>query len=290
MGIVWANIGFDNKITTQPAQTDTTVTPATIVAKADTPVSMQIYEHLLEPMLWKRYNRDIVAYDQMGLQWDVALNNLFTAMYDWDLFTLAQKIATTKSGYTPKVQGTSGEALKLGENWVKVPSNTGDYNGLTMKDIQALEAFFQTQNVRLESLNPVINVDPSLQYSLTQDPKVQTVLTRFVEGYKNEDLRVSYSRVFTRQYLGVYDPTTSAVVNPVTGTPTATMVQYGLALIPEYVLRALASMEVFTKIEPTMYGEVYSAEIKTGIAPAYANNLGTALIVPTKYTAPSTGE
>ena len=211
-------------------------------------------------------------------------------MYDWDLFTLAQKIATTKSGYTPKVQGTSGEALKLGENWVKVPSNTGDYNGLTMKDIQALEAFFQTQNVRIESLNPVINVDPSLQYSLTQDPKVQTVLTRFVEGYKNEDLRVSYSRVFTRQYLGVYDPTTSAVVNPVTGTPTATMVQYGLGLIPEYVLRGLASMEVFTKIEPTLYGEVYSAEIKTGIAPAYANNLGTALIVPTKYTAPSTGE
>ena len=290
VGIVWANIGFDNNITTQPAQTNTTVTPATIVAKADKPVSMQIYEHLLEPMLWKRYNQDIVAYDQMGLQWDVALNNLFTAMYDWDLFTLAQKIATAKSGYTPKVQGTSGEALKLGGNWVKVPSNTGDYNGLTMKDIQELEAFFQTQNVRVESLNPVINVDPSLQYSLTQDPKVQTVLTRFVEGYKNEDLRVSYSRVFTRQYLGVYDPTTSAVINPVTGTPTATMVQYGLGLIPEYVLRGLASMEVFTKIEPTLYGEVYSAEIKTGIAPAYENNLGPALIVPTKYTAPSPGE
>ena len=71
--------------------------------------------------------------------------------------------------------------------------------------------------------------------------------------------------LFTRQYLGVYDPTTSAVVNPVTGTPTATMVQYGLALIPEYVLRALASMEVFTKIEPTLYGEVYSAEIKTDV-------------------------
>ena len=173
---------------------------------------------------------------------------------------------------------------------MKIPSNAKNYNGLTMADIQALEAAFGAQGINIQYMNPVVNVDPALLYSLTQDPKVQTILTRFVQGTQGEDLRVNYSRVFSRQYLGVYDPTTSKPVNPQTGTPTATMEQYGLALIPEFVLRGLASMEVYSKIEPTLYGEVYSAQIKTGIAPAYDDAKGTALIVPTEYVEPSSGE
>jgi hypothetical protein len=278
VGVVWANIGFDSKVTTSPAQTNTSVTAAAIVAKTDTPVSMAIYEHALEPMLFRRYNRDIVAYDQMGLQMDVAFNNLFTAMYDWDLSTLASNIAKQT---VSKVVGTTGELFAPGSNWVKVPNNVTEYNGLTMADIQKIEAVFGAQGVNIQYMNPVINVDPALLYSLTQDPKVQTILTRFVSGSQGEDLRVNYSRVFSRQYLGVYDPGTRAVVNPATGTPTAAMEQYGLALIPEFILRGLASMEVYSKIEPTLYGEVYSAQIKTGIAPGYEDAKGTALIVPT---------
>lgn len=281
VGVVWVNVGFDSKVTTQPVQTNTSVTPATIEVKTDTPVSMQIYEHDLAPMLFRRYNQDIVAYDQLGLQWDVALNNLFTKMYDWDLYTLANIIATTVSGYTPKIQGTTGAAFAPGSLWTKVPSNVSQYKGLTMNDIIALEAFFQSQGVRIESLNPVINIDPALNLSLTQDPIVQTRLTRFVAGEKGEDIRVSYSRVYTRQYLGCYNTSSNAVVDPVSGSPTAADVQYGLALIPEYILRGLVGMEIYTKIEPTLYGEVYSAQIKSGIAPAYSNNIGTAIIVPT---------
>lgn len=281
VGVVWVNVGFDSKVTTQPVQTNTSVTPATIEVKTDTPVSMQIYEHDLAPMLFRRYNLDLVAYDQMGMQWDVALNNLFTAMYDWDLYTLANIIATTAGSYTPKVQGTSGELFSPGALWTKVPSNVSQYKGLTMNDIISLEAFFQSQGVRIESLNPVINIDPALNLSLTQDPIVQTRLTRFVAGEKGEDIRVSYSRVYTRQYLGCYNTSSNAVVDPVSGSPTAADVQYGLALIPEYILRGLVGMEIYTKIEPTLYGEVYSAQIKSGIAPAYADNKGTAIIVPT---------
>lgn len=281
VGVVWVNVGFDSKVTTQPVQTNTSVTPATIEVKTDTPVSMQIYEHDLAPMLFRRYNLDLVAYDQMGMQWDVALNNLFTAIYDWDLYTLANIIATTAGSYTPKVQGTSGELFSPGALWTKVPSNVSQYKGLTMNDIISLEAFFQSQGVRIESLNPVINIDPALNLSLTQDPIVQTRLTRFVAGEKGEDIRVSYSRVYTRQYLGCYNTSSNAVVDPVSGSPTAADVQYGLALIPEYILRGLVGMEIYTKIEPTLYGEVYSAQIKSGIAPAYADNKGTAIIVPT---------
>ena len=281
VGVVWANVAFDSTVKTQPAQYNSSVTAATVEAKSDTPVSMQIYEHDLAPMLFRRYNLDLVAYDQMGMQWDVALNNLFTAMYDWDLYTLANIVATTAGSYTPKVQGTSGELFSPGALWTKVPSNVSQYKGLTMNDILSLEAFFQSQGVRIESLNPVINIDPALNYSLTQDPIVQTRLTRFVAGEKGEDIRVSYSRVFTRQYLGCYNTSTNAVVDPVSGSPTAADVQYGLALIPEYVLRGLVGMEIYTKIEPTLYGEVYSAQIKSGIAPAYKDNKGTAIIVPT---------
>lgn len=281
VGVVWANVAFDSTVTTQPAQYNSSVTAATVEAKSDTPVSMQIYEHDLAPMLFRRYNLDLVAYDQMGMQWDVALNNLFTAMYDWDLYTLANIIATTAGSYTPKVQGTSGELFSPGALWTKVPSNVSQYKGLTMNDILSLEAFFQSQGVRIESLNPVINIDPALNFSLTQDPIVQTRLTRFVAGEKGEDIRVSYSRVYTRQYLGCYNTSSNAVVDPVSGSPTAADVQYGLALIPEYILRGLVGMEIYTKIEPTLYGEVYSAQIKSGIAPAYSNNIGTAIIVPT---------
>lgn len=281
VGVVWVNVGFDSKVTTQPVQTNTSVTPATIEVKTDTPVSMQIYEHDLAPMLFRRYNQDIVAYDQLGLQWDVALNNLFTKMYDWDLYTLANIIATTVSGYTPKIQGTTGAAFAPSSLWTKVPGNVSQYKGLTMNDIISLEAFFQSQGVRIESLNPVINIDPALNLSLTQDPIVQTRLTRFVAGEKGEDIRVSYSRVYTRQYLGCYNTSSNAVVDPVSGSPTAADVQYGLALIPEYVLRGWVGMEIYTKIEPTLYGEVYSAQSKSGIAPVYADNKGTAIIVPT---------
>ena len=281
VGVVWVNVGFDSKVTTQPVQTNTSVTPATIEVKTDTPVSMQIYEHDLAPMLFRRYNQDIVAYDQLGLQWDVALNNLFTKMYDWDLYTLANIIATTVSGYTPKIQGTTGAAFAPSSLWTKVPGNVSQYKGLTMNDIISLEAFFQSQGVRIESLNPVINIDPALNLSLTQDPIVQTRLTRFVAGEKGEDIRVSYSRVYTRQYLGCYNTSSNAVVDPVSGSPTSADVQYGLALIPEYVLRGWVGMEIYTKIEPTLYGEVYSAQSKSGIAPAYADNKGTAIIVPT---------
>lgn len=281
VGVVWVNVGFDSTVTTQPVQTNTSVTPATIEVKTDTPVSMQIYEHDLAPMLFRRYNQDIVAYDQLGLQWDVALNNLFTQMYDWDLYTLANIIATKVSDYTPMVQGTSGSAFAPGALWTQVPDNVSQYKGLTMNDILSLEAFFQSQGVRIESLNPVINIDPALNLSLTQDPIVQTRLTRFVAGEKGEDIRVSYSRVYTRQYLGVYNTTSNAVVDPATGSPTAADVQYGLALIPEYILRGWVGMEIYTKIEPTLYGEVYSAQSKSGIAPAYKDNKGTAIIVPT---------
>lgn len=281
VGVVWVNVGFDSTVTTQPVQTNTSVTPATIEVKTDTPVSMQIYEHDLAPMLFRRYNQDIVAYDQLGLQWDVALNNLFTQMYDWDLYTLANIIATKVSDYTPMVQGTSGSAFAPGALWTQVPDNVSQYKGLTMNDILSLEAFFQSQGVRIESLNPVINIDPALNLSLTQDPIVQTRLTRFVAGEKGEDIRVSYSRVYTRQYLGVYNTTSNAVVDPATGSPTAADVQYGLALIPEYILRGWVGMEIYTKIEPTLYGEVYSAQSKSGIAPAYKDNKGTAIIAPT---------
>lgn len=281
VGVVYANVDFDSTVTTQPAQYNASVTPATVEAKQDIPVSMQIYEHNLAPMLFRRYNLDIVSYDQMANQWDVALNNMFTSMYDWDLFTLANIIATKGSGYNPKVQGTSGSAFAPGAMWTEVPDNVSQYKGLTMNDILQLEAFFQTQKVRIGSLPPVINIDPALNLSLMQDPTVQTRLTRFVEGGNIEALKVSFSDVYTRPYLGVYNTSSQAVVDPVSGSPTAADVQYGLALIPEYVVRGLAGMEIYSKIEPSLYGEVYSAQIKTGIAPAYADNKGTAIIVPT---------
>lgn len=277
VGTVWANIGFDSTITTQAAQYNSSVSPASITAQQDTPVSIQIYEHDLAPMLFRRYNEQMVAYDMRGLKLDVAMQNLFTAMYDWDLYTLATAVKANTIG-------TTGEAFTAGALWTQLPSpgNTTAYKGLCFNDIVSIEAQFAAQGFKVPYQNPVINIDPALNLSLAQDPIIQTRLTRFVDGEKSESLKVNYSDVYQRQYLGVWDGTSSAPVNPATGSPEATQVQYGLALIPEVIVRGLAGLEIYTKIEPTLYGEVYSAQIKTGIAPAYKSGIGALVIVPTQ--------
>lgn len=276
VGTIFANVGFDNNVDIRRASTNSSVTAATIVSKADTARQIAVWEYALEPMLFRRYNRDIVGYDQFGAQWNVATQNLVNKQMDWELYQLAVLINAVAARRYP----TTGAESTPGALWPKIPTQATAYKALSLGDVFSLEALLRSQNIDIDATAPVAALDPWMLKALQSDSTITSLLTRWVTGTNVEGLNLSVSKILSRSYLGVYNTAANAVLNPSTGTATADMQQYGLHFIPEYVLRGFGGLEIYSKIEPSLYGEVYSAQLKSGITTAYADAKGCSLIIP----------
>lgn len=280
VGIVFPNIIFTPVINTQAAQTYITnpAVNAPINMFADTAVSVQMYEHIMQPITWRQYNEEIVAYPQMAYQLQVAMESLNQRMCDWDIYQIANAINTVAP---QKFNTLTGTATTVSD-WPLLPAAAGTANGISYNDTVAMQRYLQSTNVNMRKNKCYIAADSWLYSTFLTDPTATTVLNRYVSGNDHDQILKSNAFMYhERSYYGRFDTATNTVVAPGAAT-TATQVQFGMVVTPEYLVRAIVPLEVFAWISPQLYGEVYSMQMKSGATAAYkADARGNALIIPT---------
>jgi hypothetical protein len=270
LGVIWTNINADPIVYkgTQPTN------PANY-SVADQAVSMKLIPFWLQPMLWTPLTMALLRYDQMATQWEQALMKFNTTIDDALIYALAGLIPVASRIFT---SGSSLAILPGGSDlneFVLNPNFYGTVNRPVLADTLRINQLFKKQNYP-DGTKFIVTLDPTADYTITNDTDTKSLLTRFVNSEGDELIGYKHAMFRVRSKLALYDTHTGNIIDPDGVIPT-TSVGAMLAFVPSQVGLGIGNLDIFMIQDPTNYGYKMSADVRMGASLLRSNGYGAAL-------------
>jgi hypothetical protein len=258
----------------------------------DDPIAIPTYAFSLNAIAWQPGDDNLLRYDKRGIGMAEALRVVSNAQHNYIIQQLAEAV---KEGTFIPMTGTA--TVNSAGMFPANPAAKGNIKDFTVADLLSLRMKFIQANFNLDIERPEVVMDAIYANRLQSNDTFVNALNLPTENIGPMQMMAYGMNITQRSICGVYDTTTSKVVDPqLYGEPLAeghiidsdyTPVPlndkaYGcvIGFLPSQFLIGVGRTNVFVKQEPTLWAWEMSMDTRMGAGAARKDGVGIYGVAP----------
>ena len=258
----------------------------------DDPIAIPTYAFSLNAIAWQPGDDNLLRYDKRGIGMAEALRVVSNAQHNYIIQQLAEAV---KEGTFIPMTGTA--TVNSAGMFPANPAAAGNIKDFTVADLLSLRMKFIQANFNLDIERPEVVMDAIYANQLQSNDTFVNALNLPTENIGPMQMMAYGMNITQRSICGVYDTTTSKVVDPqLYGEPlaeghmidsdytpvTLNAKAYGcvIGFLPSQFLIGVGRTNVFVKQEPTLWAWEMSMDTRMGAGAARKDGVGIYGVAP----------
>lgn len=258
----------------------------------DDPIAIPTYAFSLNAIAWQPGDDNLLRYDKRGIGMAEALRVVSNAQHNYIIQQLAEAV---KDGTFIPMTGTA--TVNSAGMFPANPAAAGNIKDFTVADLLSLRMKFIQANFNLDIERPEVVMDAIYANQLQSNDTFVNALNLPTENIGPMQMMAYGMNITQRSICGVYDTTTSKVVDPqLYGEPlaeghmidsdytpvTLNAKAYGcvIGFLPSQFLIGVGRTNVFVKQEPTLWAWEMSMDTRMGAGAARKDGVGIYGVAP----------
>lgn len=258
----------------------------------DDPIAIPTYAFSLNAIAWQPGDDNLLRYDKRGIGMAEALRVVSNAQHNYIIQQLAEAV---KEGTFIPMTGTA--TVNSAGMFPANPAAAGNIKDFTVADLLSLRMKFIQSNFNLDIERPEVVMDAIYANQLQSNDTFVNALNLPTENIGPMQMMAYGMNITQRSICGVYDTTTSKVVDPqLYGEPlaeghmidsdytpvTLNAKAYGcvIGFLPSQFLIGVGRTNVFVKQEPTLWAWEMSMDTRMGAGAARKGGVGIYGVAP----------
>ena len=258
----------------------------------DDPIAIPTYAFSLNAIAWQPGDDNLLRYDKRGIGMAEALRVVSNAQHNYIIQQLAEAV---KEGTFIPMTGTA--TVNSAGMFPANPAAAGNIKDFTVADLLSLRMKFIQANFNLDIERPEVIMDAIYANQLQSNDTFVNALNLPTENIGPMQMMAYGMNITQRSICGVYDTTTSKVVDPqLYGEPleaghtidsdytpvTLNAKAYGcvIGFLPSQFLIGVGRTNVFVKQEPTLWAWEMSMDTRMGAGAARKDGVGIYGVAP----------